>query len=139
MTETVNIWLPESKYTRMTFLQAILEDSKKTYTCDEIRQCGRIREHLPEYAVKRAWPLVRDDPLIVAYLPDEELDLERWPDRRFFWGIVYTIRPEWVEDYISQCIAQRDRMHLVNRMATKTVAISAGWREKLAAHDFASR
>ena len=91
------------KYTRMTFLQQILEDKKKCLTGAEVHPCARVRDWLPEYAPKNVWHQVRGDPGLVAYLPDEEMDLGRWPDRRFFWGVLSTLRRAWVEQYVDEC------------------------------------
>ena len=82
---------------------------------------------------------MRDDAEVVEYLPDEEMDLDRMPDRRFFWGVLATLRRDYVEEYVNRCVVQRDELHLIKRMETKTTAISAAWRERLAMHDFASR
>ena len=82
---------------------------------------------------------MRDDPEVRQYFPDEEMDLERWPDREFFLGVLSTLRREWVEAYVSDAVRQRDKMHLENRLNTNPIAISGRWRAKLLEHDFASR
>ena len=105
----------------MTFLQAMLEGKKECLNCADVSINTRIRDWLPEYAPKNAWFQIRDDPLLCKYLPDEEMDLERWPDRRFFWGIVNTVRPSWVSEYVDRCIAKRDKMHLSKRLDAKSV------------------
>ena len=88
----------------MTFLQAILEDRKKCLTAENVRPCAKVREHLPEYAVKNVWPQVRNDALLCAHLPSEEMDLGRWPDRRFFWGVLSTLRGDWVDRYVGEAV-----------------------------------
>ena len=123
----------------MSFLQSILAEDKKCLFSAQVRLCNRIRNHLPEYAVKNVWHQVREDAEVVEYLPDNEMDLDRMPDRRFFWGVLSTLRRDYVEEYVNQCLAQRDELHLIKRMETKTTAISEAWRERLAMHDFASR
>ena len=82
---------------------------------------------------------MRADATLRAYLPSEEMDLGRWPDRRFFWGVLSTLRRDWVEQYTSEAVSQRDGMHLIKRMDCKAIKISGGWKQKLLAHDFASR
>ena len=32
-------------------------------------------------------------------MPDEEMDLDRFPDKEFFWGVAFTIIPEWSNKY----------------------------------------
>ena len=123
----------------MTFVQAILQGEKDCLVTDDVRICARIRDWLPEFAPKNVWFQVRDDPALIKYLPDEEMDLERWPDRKFFWGVLYSVRPEWVTAYVNRCQTERDKMHIAKRLDTKSVKLTAAWREKLAAHDFVSR
>ena len=67
------------------------------------------------------------------------MNLDRWPDRRFLWGVLSTLRREWVDKYVDEAVRQRDQLHMVNRMNTKSINISGGWRAKLLEHDFASR
>ena len=113
---------------------------KKCFTAEEIRPCSRLRDWLPEYAIKNVWPQVRDDEDLIQYLPDEEMDLGRWPDRRFFWGILSTLRREWVEKYVHESVLQRDKMQLVAQMRNRrSINISDRWKSKLLEHDFASR
>ena len=124
----------------MSFLQLILEDHKKCLTADQVRPCNRVRNWLPEYAPKNVWYQVRDDPTLIAYLPDEEMDLGRWPDRRFFWGVLSTLRSDWVEKYASEAATQRDKIGLGDPgPSKKAIQPSDGWRKKLLEHNFASR
>ena len=69
--------------------------------------------------MKNVWHQVRDDPEIVKYMPSDEMDLGRWPDRKFFWGILSTIRHDYVEEYVTRCSKQRDQMHLEKRFQCK--------------------
>jgi hypothetical protein len=72
-------------------------------------------------------------------MPSDEMDLGRYPDRRFFWGVLSTVRRDYVEEYVTRCCKQRDGLHLEKRLECKQVAISGAWRQKLMEHDFASR
>ena len=85
----------------MHFLQAILEETKSSLNAHEVRICERIRDWLPEYSCRHVWPLVRTDATLRKYLPAEEMDLGRFPDRRFMWGIINTFHPDWVESYVN--------------------------------------
>ena len=67
------------------------------------------------------------------------MNLDRWPDRRFLWGVLSTLRRECVDKYVDEAVRQRDQLHMVNRMNTKSINITSGWRAKLLEHDFASR
>ena len=74
---------------------------------------------MPEYAPKNVWHKVRDDPEVVQYMPSDEMDLGRWPDRRFFWGVLSTVRRDYLEEYVTRCCKQRDGLHLIKRMECK--------------------
>ena len=58
-------WLPDPKYCRMTFVQAILQGEKDCLVTDDVRICARIRDWLPEFAPKNVWFQVRDDPALI--------------------------------------------------------------------------
>ena len=32
----------------------------------------------------------------------------RWIDKNFFWGVAFTIKPEWSDKYCGICINQRE-------------------------------
>ena len=75
----------------------ILEERKKWFYSEQIKPCEAVHKFNSEYAVKNVWPLLRDDKELCEYLPDYEMEKDRWPDRRFFWGVVSTLRREWVD------------------------------------------
>ena len=52
-----------------------------------------------EYTVKNVWYMVKDDPLLCEYLPSEEMNIGRHPDKEFFWGVIFTIRPKWAHEF----------------------------------------
>ena len=66
--------------------------------------CERIRDWLPEYAPSNIWPLVRTDATLRKHLPAEEMDIGRWPDRRFMWGVINTFHPDWVKAYVDDAV-----------------------------------
>jgi len=82
------LWLPEEKYCPLHFLQCILQDDKGVFEAGEVALNERVHDTLPEYAIKHVWPQVRHSEQLRHYLPTEELELERYPDRRFFYGVL---------------------------------------------------
>ena len=124
----------------MAFLEQILENRKKCLTGAKVRSCAKIHGCLPEYAVKNAWPQVRTDALLRAYLPDDDMDVGRFPDRRFVWGVLSTLRRDWVVKYASEAARQRDELGLGDpRLSKMALRITGGWKAKLVVHDFSSR
>ena len=39
------------------------------------------------------------DTELLRYLPHREMDKGKFPDKTFFWSIVFTIRPFWATKY----------------------------------------
>ena len=51
----------------------MLCDEKKLFDTNEIFQYN-FKESWPEFAIKNVWHLVRVDPEVLEYLPDEDID-----------------------------------------------------------------
>ena len=52
-----------------------------------------------EYAVKNVYNLVRTSKALQEYLPTEEMENKRYPDRAWFWGICFATIPDWANEY----------------------------------------
>ena len=100
----MNLWLPAPKYCRLHFLQQILTEEKTALYAAQVKYSKRIRDFLPEYAIKNVWPLVRTNAKLRKFLPAEEYDLGRFSDRYFFWGVLCTIQSEYAEAYIDDAM-----------------------------------
>ena len=61
----------------------MLCDEKKLFSTNEIEQYN-FKHTWPEFAIKNVWHLVRVDPEVLEYLPDDEIDNKQYPDRIFF-------------------------------------------------------
>ena len=90
-------WLPSEKTCRVEFLQQLLSEEKKFLDMNDITE-PNIKAHWSEYAVKNAWPQVKDFAELKDYLPDA-MEKEKFPDRRFFWGVLNFLIPRWVAEY----------------------------------------
>ena len=91
----------------------------------------------PEFAVKNVWPLLKGHAKFVKYMPDEEMDLDRYPDRRWFWGVVCAILPEWSQSYLKEAKKQR-RENKKQLPEAKIIQFSDRWKERIAFSDFKS-
>ena len=60
-----------------------------------------------EFAVNNLWELVKSDANLRSYLPADEMDFGRYPDRDFFWGIAFTVIPAWAKKYYEQVRVNR--------------------------------
>jgi hypothetical protein len=36
---------------------------------------------------------------VIKYVPGDELDQNRYPDKQWFWDIINTVIPEWCDEY----------------------------------------
>ena len=42
-----------------------------------------------------------------SYLPIDEMDTKRYPDKKWFWGIAFTTIPTWAWKYHNAVLDQR--------------------------------
>ena len=70
---TVNLWLPERKKCSKGFLAKVLTDEKKLFETNEIVQYN-FKESWPEFAIKNVWHLIKDEPEVLKYLPDDDIE-----------------------------------------------------------------
>ena len=99
-------------------------------TRDQIT-AGWIEKNWPEFSVKNVWQQVRPSPEICKYLPVDEMNEGRWPNKEFFWGIAYTVIPDWCAEYKKVVLHNRSvrKPHDFNQK--KIIHISPQWMRKL--------
>jgi hypothetical protein len=97
-----------------------------------------IAKQWPEFAVKNVWPKIENDIALHLYLPVDEMRKGVFPDRDFFWGILFTKSKVWADDYFKEVMQARN-IKKENPFSNKTIELSQEWLEKLSAHDYRSR
>ena len=85
-------FLPEYKSCTLSFLQDILTDEKLSLDADQVKT-RPIKKQYEEFCVKNVWPLCKKSKILNDYLPVEEMEKGRYPNRDFFWGIAFTVVP----------------------------------------------
>ena len=95
----------------------------------------QIKKSWEEFSVHNVWHLVSSDPMLRSYLPADEMDLKRYVDREFFWGVALTVCRPWAKKYISTVIANREMQERNNLQEKKLVVVSAKWGAKLSQFD----
>jgi hypothetical protein len=60
----------------------------------------------PELSVKKLLPMVLKDKHFAPYFPDYKG--ERVPDKRFFWGIIFAIKPGFGKALVKSAMEQRN-------------------------------
>ena len=69
----VGEWLPSLRTCRLSFLQQILQDKKKTIKTKDIKMLN-VQQNWPDWQVKHAWLLIKADETVHPYLPVEEMN-----------------------------------------------------------------
>ena len=62
----------------------------------------------PELAVANLMAVVLQDKQLVVYLPDHYQLSTRCPEREFFWGIIFGVKPAYGKALIVSAINQRN-------------------------------
>ena len=90
--------MPTQNGTKVSFLRAIFCNKKKA-----LKQTNVIRVVVPHYeelSVKNLYDDAMNDLLIKDYLPDLNQNSNRIPERDFFFGILGTLRPIYLNKII---------------------------------------
>ena len=111
----VGYWVPKLRSCRLSFLQDILEDRKDVFKTVDIKLLN-TRQNWPEWSVKHAWSLIKDQKELHKYLPVDEMEIaDCWPDRDFFWGIACTVLPKWAADYHA-AVMKKKHLKMVDQL-----------------------
>jgi len=54
-----------------------------------------LKKSWSELAVANVWPHVKENTLLKKYLPHDEMEEGRFPDRDWFWKILCTVLPKY--------------------------------------------
>ena len=87
----------------------------------------------PEFAVKDIYSRVQADQEFMKYMPKgSALDCKA-PERRFFWGVLSTLRPDYVDALIAEARDLRARSHKVQVpiQTLLNVGITGEWARRL--------
>ena len=94
----MNVFLPTMKGTKLSFMRDILADNKLHLKQNEV-----IRLDIPGYqelSVKNLYEDATKDPVLAKYLPTKEKLSNKLPEREFFFGIMCTLRKQYMKDII---------------------------------------
>ena len=93
--------MPSLKQCRLSHLQAILSNKKKVLLQKNVP--ARKVPNWPQLAVKHVYEPAKLLPNVSDYLPDPTgKEEERLPERDFFWKVLYTLHPDYVDDIVKQ-------------------------------------
>jgi len=96
----VNVFLPSMHGTKVSFMRDILREAKPY-----LRQNDVNRMEVPcyqEISVKNLYEDAMKDELLARYLPTKEQLSGRLPEREFFFGLLCTLRNQYMKDIIAE-------------------------------------
>ena len=105
----VNVYLPGYGNINKDFLRQILAEEKKVFKRTEIKTIKIPM--FDELSVKNLWDEVKDDPKVMAYLPDIK-DTTKHVEREFFHNILNTVHPAFMDDIVKHAYALRNKPEL---------------------------
>ena len=59
------------------------------------------------------------------------MNLKKYPDRIFFWGILNSIIPDWADEYYNRVMKTRMEEETISLNHEKLIQVSESWLEKL--------
>jgi hypothetical protein len=100
----VGLYLPTYEATKLSFVRAILQNKKRALKSIEIKKINVPRYE--EISVKNLYNDAMSDPDLAQYRPDPKMSSGKLPEREFFFGIMATIRA----DYLNKIIHDADQI-----------------------------
>ena len=101
----VNVFLPTIKGTKLSFMRDVLADKKLHLKQNEV-----IRLDIPAYQelfVKNLYEDALDHPVLTKYLPTKEQLSNKLLEREFFFGLLCTLRKQYMTDIIHEASSKR--------------------------------
>ncbi len=91
-----------------------------------------------EMSMLKMWPQACNHPQFRQYMPEDYFHKPGNRDRTYFWGVIATLLPDWVDQLIRECRQKRDdnrRPAVVHDFSN----LDDEWREFLLDEPFQSR
>ena len=131
----MNVFLPSLHGTKIGFMRDILSEAKSFLRQNEIN-----RMEVPcyqEISVKNLYEDAIKDEILAKYLPSKEQLSGRLPEREFFFGLLCTLRNQYMKDIIAE--AHKARYTVADDDAKKQgIVISEACLAELKKHPFHS-
>ena len=116
------------------FLKEVFKEEKSLMPLDRVK---RISVPLyDELSVISLWPMMKDDAEFMKYFPSQ-LAKGRVPDREYFFNILNTLQPAYIQALVKHANDQRNSA-AADARAIETIEISDDWWEQLNAVPFIS-
>ena len=123
------------KGTKLSFMRDVLADKKLHLKQNEV-----IRLDIPAYqelSVKNLYEDGLKDPVLTKYLPTKEQLSNKLPEREFFFGVLCTLRKQYMTDIIQAASNKRFKVS-DDDPKRQGIAITDGWFTELMKHPYHS-
>ena len=131
----VNVFLPSMHSTKVSFMRDVLSEAKLCLKQNEVN-----RMEVPcyqEISVKNLYEDAIKDEVLAKYLPTKEQLAGRLPEREFFFGLLCTLKNQYMKDIIAE--AHKARYTVADDDPKKQgIVISDAWLAELEKHPYHS-
>jgi len=116
-------------------MRDILKESKLHLKTNEVIHVDVPR--YPELSVKNMYDDAMKDEVLIKYLPTKKQLSNKLPEREFFFGVLATLRRQYMTDVIKQ--AHENRFKAPEDDPKKeSIVVSSTWLEELKKHPYFS-
>jgi hypothetical protein len=130
-----NVFLPSMHGTKVGFMRDILSETKSHLRQNEVNHMEV--PHYQEISVKNLYEDAMKDEVLAKYLPTKQQLSGRLPERGFFFGLLCTLRNQYMKDIIAE--AQKARYTVAeDASGEKGISISEAWMAELQKHPYHS-
>ena len=130
----MQLYLPPEYMMNKDFLKEVFAEDKELL---ELKEVSFINVPLfDELSVIKIWPMTKEDKQFMKYFP-HKLPKGRVPDREYFFNILNTLYPVYVQEIIRHANAQRNSV-ANDAQARETIEVTDKWWDALNAVPFIS-
>ena len=116
------------------FLKEILAGEKALLRLDQVKRISVPQ--FDELSVIKLWPMLQSDEKFMRYFP-KKMAKGRVPDREYFFNLVNTFQPNYLQQIIKHANNQRNSVQ-GEVMAKEVIEITDDWWDALNASPFVS-
>ena len=120
--------MPTQKGTKISFMRAIFCNNKKALKQTNVRSI--VVPHYDELSVKNLYGDAMKDELVKDYLPELEQNSNRIPERDFFFGVLNSLRPQYLRKVIADANKVRYEADM-NDPQKDFIMLDTPWYEEL--------
>ena len=101
----VQLYLPPDWMLNKDFLKEILTNQKALLRLDQVKRISVPQ--FDELSVIKLWPMLQSDEKFMRYFP-KKMAKGRVPDREYFFNLVNTFQPSYLQQIIKHANSQRN-------------------------------